>query len=182
MGLFESKFYNKIKNALQKSEPKRILLLGLDAAGKTTILYKLKINEFVTTIPTIGFNLEEVKYKNLKMTIWDVGGQDNIRKLWKHYYNGCMALIFVVDASDRSRIEEAQDELHKLLNEEELNGIPVLIYSNKQDSEYAMNTKEIVEKLCLYMVKSRPWYIQPSCATNGMGIYEGLDWLATVIK
>jgi small GTP-binding protein len=182
MGLFESKFYNKIKNVFKTNQPKRILLLGLDAAGKTTILYKLKINEFVTTIPTIGFNLEEVKYKNLKMTIWDVGGQDKIRKLWKYYYNGSMALIFVVDSNDHNRIEEAQEELHKLLNEDELNDIPVLIYANKQDNEDAMTTKELAQKLMLYPIKSRQWYIQPSCAINGVGIYEGLDWLASILK
>ena len=181
MGLFESKFYNKISNLFKSNEPKRILLLGLDAAGKTTILYKLKINEFITTIPTIGFNLEEVKYKNLTMTIWDIGGQDKIRKLWRYYFNGSMALIFVVDSSDHNRIEEAQEELHKLLKEDELNNIPILIYANKQDSESAMDTSQLAEKLCMSEFRNRQWFIQPSCATNGNGIYEGLDWLSNML-
>lgn len=64
----------------------RVVTLGLDNAGKTSVLFKLKQNEFITQIPTIGFNVETVEYKNLKFTIWDVGGQPKLRPLWKHYY------------------------------------------------------------------------------------------------
>jgi len=80
----------------------RILMVGLDAAGKTTILYKLKLGEIVTTIPTIGFNVETVEYKNISFTVWDVGGQDKIRPLWRHYFQNTQGLIFVVDSNDRS--------------------------------------------------------------------------------
>ena len=97
-----------------------MLLLGLDAAGKTTILYKLKLNELVQTIPTIGFNVETVEYKNLRFTIWDVGGQEKIRNLWKHYYTNTNALIFVVDSNDKKRIDIAAKELHFMMNAEEL--------------------------------------------------------------
>src|SRR5579872_5150274 len=98
----------------------RILMIGLDAAGKTTILYKLKLGEIVTTIPTIGFNVETVKYKNINFTVWDVGGQDKIRALWRHYYNNTEGIIFVVDSNDRDRINEAALELQKVLREDEL--------------------------------------------------------------
>ena len=98
----------------------RILMVGLDAAGKTTILYKLKLGEIVTTIPTIGFNVETVEYKNISFTVWDVGGQDKIRPLWRHYYQNTQGLIYVVDSSDKERVEESREELHKMLNEEEL--------------------------------------------------------------
>lgn len=64
----------------------RVVTLGLDNSGKTSMLFKLKQNEFITQIPTIGFNVETVEYKNLKFTIWDVGGQPKLRPLWKHYY------------------------------------------------------------------------------------------------
>ncbi len=94
----------------------RILMVGLDAAGKTTILYKLKLGEVVTTIPTIGFNVETVDYKNISFTVWDVGGQDKIRPLWRHYYQNTQGLIFVVDSNDRDRIEPAREELHKMIN------------------------------------------------------------------
>lgn len=90
-------------------------LVGLDAAGKTTILYKLKLGEIVTTIPTIGFNVETVEYKNICFTVWDVGGQDKIRPLWRHYFQNTQGLIFVVDSNDRERITEAQDELQKMV-------------------------------------------------------------------
>merc|ERR1719229_1168052 len=95
----------------------RILMVGLDAAGKTTVLYKLKLGGVVTTIPTIGFNVETVDYKNISFTVWDVGGQDRIRPLWRHYYMGTNAIIFVVDSNDRERMEEAREELWKMLNE-----------------------------------------------------------------
>merc|ERR1719262_169739 len=98
----------------------RILMVGLDAAGKTTVLYNLKLGEVVTTIPTIGFNVETVEYKNLKFNVWDVGGQDKIRKLWRHYYQGTQGLIFVIDSSDRDRIEDAREELSKMLADEEM--------------------------------------------------------------
>merc|ERR1712070_1323269 len=87
----------------------RILMVGLDAAGKTTILYKLKLGEIVTTIPTIGFNVETVEYKNISFTVWDVGGQDKIRPLWRHYYQNTQGVIFVVDSNDRDRVEDAKD-------------------------------------------------------------------------
>lgn len=89
--------------------------VGLDAAGKTTILYKLKLGEIVTTIPTIGFNVETVEYKNISFTVWDVGGQDKIRPLWRHYYQNTQGLIFVVDSSDVKRIQEAENELANMV-------------------------------------------------------------------
>jgi ADP-ribosylation factor protein 4 len=93
----------------------RILMVGLDAAGKTTILYKLKLGEIVTTIPTIGFNVETVEYKNINFTVWDVGGQDKIRPLWRHYFLNTQGLIFVVDSNDRERVQEAREELNKMV-------------------------------------------------------------------
>merc|ERR1739849_52904 len=103
---------------LSQKKDCRILMVGLDAAGKTTILYKLKLGEVVTTIPTIGFNVETVEYKNISFTVWDVGGQDKIRKLWRYYYENTQGLIFVVDSNDRALVEDARDELTKILNEE----------------------------------------------------------------
>ena len=111
----------------------RILMVGLDAAGKTTILYKLKLGEIVTTIPTIGFNVETVEYKNISFTVWDVGGQDKIRPLWRHYYQNTQGLIFVVDSNDKDRVGEAHDELHRMLSEDELREAIVLVFANKQD-------------------------------------------------
>jgi len=156
----------------------RILMVGLDAAGKTTVLYKLKLGELVTTIPTIGFNVETVKYKNLNFTVWDVGGQDKIRPLWRHYYQNTNGIIFVVDSNDRDRINEASEELQKMLREDELRDAAVLVFANKQDLPQAMSVAEVTDKLGLHAMRSRKWYIQAACAKTGDGLYEGLDWLA----
>ena len=159
----------------------RILMVGLDAAGKTTILYKLKLGEVVTTIPTIGFNVETVEYKNISFTVWDVGGQDKIRPLWRHYYQNTQGLIFVVDSNDRDRIEAAKDELHRMLNEDDLRDAVLLVYANKQDLPRAMTCAEMTDKLQLHGLRSRQWYIQAACAQTGDGLYEGLDWLSSTL-
>ena len=160
----------------------RILMVGLDAAGKTTILYKLKLGEIVTTIPTIGFNVETVEYKNISFTVWDVGGQDKIRPLWRHYYQNTQGLIFVVDSNDKDRVGEAHDELHRMLSEDELREAIVLVFANKQDLPNAMSVAEVTDKLGLHSLRNRKWYIQATCATSGEGLFEGLDWLSANIE
>jgi ADP-ribosylation factor 1/2 len=160
----------------------RILMVGLDAAGKTTILYKLKLGEVVTTIPTIGFNVETVEYKKISFTVWDVGGQDKIRPLWRHYYQNTHGLIFVVDSNDRDRIENAKEELQRMLNEEELRDAVVLVFANKQDLPNAMSVSEITDKLGLQAMRHRQWFVQSTCATTGDGLYEGLDWLSRTLN
>ena len=162
-----------------------ILMVGLDAAGKTTILHKLKLGEIVTTcnttIPTIGFNVETVEYKNISFTVWDVGGQDKIRPLWRHYYQNTQGLIFVVDSNDKDRVGEAHDELHRMLSEDELREAIVLVFANKQDLPNAMSVAEVTDKLGLHSLRNRKWYIQATCATSGEGLFEGLDWLSANI-
>merc|ERR1719316_698417 len=160
----------------------RILMVGLDAAGKTTVLYKLKLGEVVTTIPTIGFNVETVEYKNISFTVWDVGGQDKIRKLWRHYYQNTQGLIFVVDSNDRDRIEDAKEELNKMLIEDEMRDAVLLVFANKQDLPNAMPAAEVTEKLGLNSMRNRQWFIQSACATTGDGLYEGLDWLSRTLS
>ncbi|KAG6481969.1 hypothetical protein ZIOFF_054391 [Zingiber officinale] len=177
MGLTFAKLFSRL---FAKKEM-RILMVGLDAAGKTTILYKLKLGEIVTTIPTIGFNVETVEYKNISFTVWDVGGQDKIRPLWRHYFQNTQGLIFVVDSNDRDRVVEARDELHRMLNEDELRDAVLLVFANKQDLPNAMNAAEITDKLGLHSLRQRHWYIQSTCATSGEGLYEGLDWLSSNI-
>uniref|UniRef100_A0A3Q3XBD7 ADP-ribosylation factor n=1 Tax=Mola mola TaxID=94237 RepID=A0A3Q3XBD7_MOLML len=168
---------NLFKSLFGKKEM-RILMVGLDAAGKTTILYKLKLGEIVTTIPTIGFNVETVEYKNISFTVWDVGGQDKIRPLWRHYFQNTQGVIFVVDSNDRERIAEARDELNRMMNEDELRGSVLLVFANKQDLPHAMNAAEVTDKFELHKKNLRQWHIQATCATTGEGLYEGLDWLS----
>uniref|UniRef100_A0A6I8P8A6 ARF GTPase 5 n=1 Tax=Ornithorhynchus anatinus TaxID=9258 RepID=A0A6I8P8A6_ORNAN len=214
MGLTVSALFSRIFGKKQM----RILMVGLDAAGKTTILYKLKLGEIVTTIPTIGFNVETVEYKNICFTVWDVGGQDKIRPLWRHYFQNTQGLIFVVDSNDRERAQESADELQKMLQEDELRDAVLLVFANKQDMPNAMPVSELTDKLGLQSLRSRTvspprsgwvrgagraapggqgppgaerppspltlpfsspqWYVQATCATQGTGLYDGLDWLS----
>ena len=151
-------------------------MLGLDAAGKTTILYKLKLGEVVSSVPTIGFNVESLQYKKLNFQVWDIGGQTKIRQLWNHYYANTQALIYVVDSSDPERFGLAKETLDAMLATEELSLVPVLVYANKQDTA-VVSISDLAEKLGLASQRGREWFIQGSCALTGDGLYEGLDWI-----
>ena len=186
MGNFFAKVFEKI---VAKKEI-RMLMVGLDAAGKTTVLYKLKLGEVVTTIPTIGFNVETVEYKNISFTCWDVGGRGKIRPLYRHYYQGTSALIWVIDSNDKERMapdtydfsNTVKEELYDTIKSEELKNVALLIFANKQDLKDALSVKEIKKRLELEdKLNDRLWHIQPCCATTGDGLYEGLDWLSNVL-
>ena len=155
----------------------RILMLGLDAAGKTTVLFKLKLGEVVHTVPPIGFNMETVQYKNAEFGVWDIGGQTKLRPLWAHYYENTDGLIYVVDSQDSERMEEARETLSYLLNSEELKECSLMVYANKQDLPGALSVPQISEKLGLTNIRDRKWHVQGTCATRGDGLYEGLDWM-----
>lgn len=188
----------------------RVLMLGLDNAGKTTVLFKLKLGEVTLTIPTVGkfkylfvyivlvwkekltnswicfplgFNVEVVEYKNIRFTVWDVGGQTRIRPLWHHYYPGTKALIYVVDANDPQRLAEAKEELHEILRSDHLRDTILLVLADKQDLPHAMNIAQVTDGLELQaLTKPRRWLVQRTCATNGDGLYEGLNWLSEELK
>ena len=172
-----AKMFDKI---FDKKEA-RILMLGLDGAGKTTILYKMKLGEVVQSVPTIGFNVDTIEFKNCKLNVWDVGGQDRIRVLWKHYYSNTEGLIFVVDSSDKDRIDVTRDELHKILAEEEMKDAVVLIFANKQDIA-VMDIKEIIERLELQNMRDRKWFCQGTSALSGQGLNEGMNWLVKQLQ
>lgn len=161
------------------------LMLGLYNAGKTTILHRLELGAIVTTMPTIGFNVETVEHKSrslVSFTVWDVGGRDGIRMLWRHWYVGKDALIFVVDSSDEESLEQSHQQLWKMLGEEELRGRPLLVLANKQDLPKALAPAQLAERLGLHSLRGRLWDIQGCCATAGDGLFEGLDWLSTVVR
>jgi len=160
----------------------RVLMLGLDAAGKTTILYKLKLGQGVSTIPTVGFNVETITFKKVKFNVWDVGGQDKIRPLWRHYYAGTQALIFVVDSNDRDRIDEARQELMRIINDREMKDAVLLVLANKNDLPNVMDTQEITDKLGLHKLRDRTWFVQSTCAISGDGLLDGLTWLNSHVK
>ena len=171
-------------------QEKRILMVGLDAAGKTTILYKLKLGEVITTIPTIGFNVESVEYKNINFTVWDIGGQDKIRPLWRHYYPNTHGIIFVVDSNDQERVDgessdprrrSARQELDAMLLEDDLRDAAVLVLANKQDLPHSLSVDEVGRRMGLHKQRGRAWFVQGCCATTGEGLYDGLDWLSDTL-
>jgi len=138
------------------------------------------MGETVATIPTIGFNVEKITYKNVEMTAWDVGGQERLRRLWRHYFTGSTALIFVVDSCDRERLADAQEELAGVLADSEMNECRhVLVYANKQDLPGAMTPEEVASAMDLESVTGgRDWWVQGCIGTTTSGLYEGLDWMA----
>ncbi|KAL0637987.1 ADP-ribosylation factor, Arf Arf6 [Maublancomyces gigas] len=178
----------------------RLLMLGLDAAGKTTILYKLKLDQDVTTIPTVGFNVETVTYKNVKFNVWVSSRRMLVAKIRfdlcgvitspvgpsldppTHGVKRTQGLIFVIDSQDRDRIDEARQELHRIIGDREMKESLLLVFANKQDIPGCMPPSEVTEKLQLHKLKDRVWYVVPSCATTGEGLFEGLGWLSNNVK
>ena len=160
----------------------RILMLGLDNSGKTVILYHYKKEETVKTSPTIGFNVETLDYNNFSLTIWDVGGTEKIRILWKHYFEETDGLIFVVDTNDKERIEESANELKNLVSDENLKNCPILILANKQDLKGTMSSGEVTEKIGIDKFKDKEWFVQGCSGITGQGLKEGLDWLISKLK
>merc|ERR1712022_88684 len=162
---------------LKKSETEvRILMLGLDNSGKTTILKRLSDEDITHVTPTQGFNIKSLMHEGFELNVWDIGGQKTIRPYWKNYFENTDALIYVVDSSDKRRLEEAAQELGELLEEDKLGSIPVLVYANKQDLMSAVPGEELIETMGLMDIKDRPWQIQPSSAKTGVGLQEGMEW------
>ena len=102
--------------------------------------------------------------------------------MWRHYYQGSDAVIFVVDSNDRSRIQEAATQLRKVFSDDLLRDADLLVLANKQDLPGAMNVSELVDKLGLPQMTGRRWHVQATCASSGDGLYEGFDWLASTLR
>ncbi|KAF7688360.1 ADP-ribosylation factor-like 4Ca [Silurus meridionalis] len=164
-----------------------VVMLGLDSAGKTTVLYRLKFNEFVNTVPTIGFNTERVRLndgaaRGISCHVWDVGGQEKLRPLWKSYSRCTDGIVYVVDSVDGERLDEAKAELHKVVRLAENQGAPLLIIANKQDLPGSLPTSDVEKKLALRELgPSTPYHVQPACAITGEGLHEGMDKLYHMI-
>ncbi|KAL7750434.1 ADP-ribosylation factor protein 3 [Sorochytrium milnesiophthora] len=159
----------------------RILLLGLDNAGKTTILKQLNSEDIAEVSPTTGFNVKSVSAHGFKMNVWDIGGQKVIRPYWKNYFESTDVLIYVIDSSDKRRLEETYDathglELNQLLEEEKLAKVPVLVFANKQDLANALPADEIATALNLHALRDRAWQIQACSGKSGDGLQEGMEW------
>lgn len=161
-----------------------IMMLGIDNAGKTSILYRLKLGEVITTVPTVGFTIDTLEYKSLKFTVWDVCGQTKFRPLWRHYFEETDAIIFVIDSCDTDeRLEEARLELYSMLDEPELRECPLLVFANKQDLEQARPASELAAKLALHsFVADRKVRVVPSSVVTCEGLHDGLNWISEEIQ
>ncbi|KAH8875036.1 ADP-ribosylation factor-like protein [Schistosoma japonicum] len=163
-----------------KSKPEqelRILLLGLDNAGKTTLLKHLASEDISQTTPTQGFNIKSVQSQGFKLNVWDIGGQRKIRPYWKNYFENTDILIYVIDSSDKKRFEETGEELLELLSEDKLAGVPLIVFANKQDLLTAEPASRISDGLGLLTIRDRPWQIQGCSAVTGSGVQEGIEWI-----
>ncbi|KAJ8025466.1 ADP-ribosylation factor-like protein 3 [Holothuria leucospilota] len=173
MGLLE--LLRKLKAS--PSHEIRVLLLGLDNAGKTTILKSLAGEEVSKVTPTQGFNIKSVKQEKWNLNVWDIGGQRNIRPYWRNYFENTDVLIYVIDSADRKRLDETGLELTELLEEEKLQGVPLLIFANKQDLLSAAPPGEIADSLGLNDIRTRTWQIQACSAMSGEGLEHGMNWV-----
>lgn len=166
----------------------QVLMIGLDTAGKTTILYRLKFGQYMNAIPTVGFNCEKVdgKYgrvKGVTFTIWDIGGKDNMRPLWKSYLRSADGILFVVDSCDKERMEEAKIELLKFIKSHNTQGLPCLVIANKQDLPEALEPPEIEKLLSLSDIsRCQQCELAPACAVTGEGLPEAMDTMYEMIK
>ena len=174
MGFIFSKildFFSRSRNNF------KIIILGIQNAGKTTILYRLSIGQLVKTTPTIGSNVEEISYNNVKLQAWDLGGQESTRSVWNVYFVNTDAIIYVIDTHDET-YDDSKTQFYKLLQNDALKNAVILIYANKQDLPGAKNVAEIIRIYELDTIKDHIWHIQPCSAQTGEGLITGMKWLS----
>jgi small GTP-binding protein len=174
MGFIFSKildFFSRSRNNF------KIIILGIQNAGKTTILYRLSIGQLVKTTPTIGSNVEEISYNNVKLQAWDLGGQESTRSIWDVYFINTDAIIYVVDSHDET-YDDSKTQFYKLLKNDALKNAVILIYANKQDLPGAKNVGDIIRIYELDTIKNHIWHIQPCSAQTGEGLITGMKWLS----
>eukprot|EP01018_Ginkgo_biloba_P032426 Gb_00708 [translate_table: standard] len=166
-----------------------VLILGIDKAGKTTLLEKLKTMYSESEglppdriVPTVGLNIGRAEASNSKLVFWDLGGQLGLRSIWEKYYEEAHAVMYVVDAACQSRFEDTKSALEKILRHEDLKGAPILIVANKQDLSDAVSAEELARYLDLKELDERPYMYEAISAYDGLGIREGVNWLVDVMK
>jgi ADP-ribosylation factor protein 1 len=183
--------FKKVSFSSAKQDGTRILVCGLESAGKTSILNVAQLGEVVTTIPTIDIDFQAMPYGNQQsaygnqqLTQRDYGGRCVMRPLRRHYYQNTSALVFVVDSNDWGRMSEACNQLHEMANKDELKNQPILIFANKQDLPNAQSLDELKEGLKLSKLDEMKtkWHLQSTIATKNEGIKEGFAWLANAVQ
>ncbi|KAI9338594.1 ADP-ribosylation factor family-domain-containing protein [Zopfochytrium polystomum] len=167
-----------LRKLKSREKEMRILILGLDNAGKTTILKRINGQDIASISPTVGFNIQTLDHNGYTLNFWDVGGQKSIRSYWRNYFEQTDGLIWVVDSADRpDRLEDCRRELAALLKEERLAGASLLIFANKQDLPSALSHEQIAEILQLDAIKTHHWHIEGCSAVSGERLLAGMDWI-----
>nr|BAN21065.1 ADP-ribosylation factor, arf [Riptortus pedestris] len=175
-------FLHILRKMKQKEKEMRILILGLDNAGKTTILKRLNNEDISTISPTLGFNIKTLYHGGFTLNMWDVGGQKSLRSYWKNYFESTDGLIWVVDSVDGRRLDSCRKELHELLKEERLVGASLLLLANKQDLPGALSLEQIKDVLDLGSIKTHHWQILSCSAVTGEHLLDGINWLVNDIS
>ncbi|CAD2220177.1 Arf/Sar family, other [Angomonas deanei] len=177
--------FSNLWSLFSPSRPYKLLILGLNNAGKTSILYHLQLGHSIQTQPTLGGNTEQLTITNpsttntITFTCWDLGGQEQLRDAWKLYYEQTDAVLFVIDAAEPNRFATAKTILHKLLTEEpELRQSILLVLANKQDLDSASSPAELMEVLELGKFKDRTWTLMGCSASTGESLNEAMAWVA----
>lgn len=174
-------FIAKLRAKLAKEKLSvKISWLGLDHAGKTTIVKRITSGVFDdSTFRTLGMNVDEFTSGKVKFISWDIGGQEAFREsLWESYMAGSMGIVYVIDSTDRDRFIEAHTELWKyVLDNDRVKNIPILVLANKQDLQDAASAGEVARALSLHKVTTHSYAIVPTSAKTGFNIEEGLEWL-----
>ncbi|KAK9456773.1 ADP-ribosylation factor family-domain-containing protein [Dipodascopsis uninucleata] len=170
-----------------KDKEIRLLMLGLDNAGKTTIVKKLMGEDVMTVSPTLGFNICTVPWNGLQVNIWDVGGQNSLRPFWRNYFEKTDALIWVVDASSLDRLDECKVELNKVIDEDRLTGATLLIFINKIDTIQDSSEQEkiafsVSKKLDIKNILNHNCKVLTCSAYTGLHLNEGMDWITADVK
>ncbi|CAG5122451.1 unnamed protein product [Candidula unifasciata] len=166
----------------------QVVMVGLEGTGKTTILYRLKFGQYTSSIPTIGFNHEKIeitegKAKGVTFTVWDIGGKDNMRPLWKSYLRSADGILFVVDSSDKESMEEARIELMKLVKTQNPHNIPTLVIANKQDLRESLPPEEVAKAVGVSeLSSSHACQLLSSCAVTGEGLADAMDVMYDMIR
>lgn len=169
-----------------------ILILGLDNAGKSTLLEQIKriYGNNYSGLPfekiktTIGLNIGKITVNHVKLIFWDLGGQQELQSLWDKYYEECHGIIYVIDSSDEKRLEESHKAFESVMHDSHMEGIPLLILSNKQDLQTSIDVEAIKSVFDGNSsgIGQREYYIQPTSALNGDGISAGISWLVQMVK
>lgn len=166
-----------LKKVRREEKQMRLLVLGLDNAGKTTIIQRLNGDDIDSVAPTLGFKITTFSCPPYTLNIWDVGGQRSLRSYWKNYFESTDGLVWVVDCADGERLANCASELRLLLQEERLAGATLLVLANKQDLPGALSSQQIESLLELKAIKTHNWALYPVSAVRGENIIESFQWL-----